>query len=349
MSNRYDRDYSSDDFGRRDDREGQLGYRHEDEDREYGQRSDLRSGRFGESNARPNRDQDYRSAQNRDHYRDANSYRDPSRDNRFNDRRFSGRDENREGSYYPYSSNSGWNRQNEQYSQNRNQGSYFGPDRNNQDRFNQDRYNQDRYNQDRVRGIYQEQVWTRDPSSGNLYGYEYSTRVPASSYDSSYRDADRWSDRRDDNQGRRDWTSNTRKESWESRRGPSQFGKGPKGYIRSDERIREDVCDRLSEDDEVDASEITVTVSNGEVRLEGTVMDRHSKHRAEDIAESVSGVRDVSNHLRTRKGFFQELGDKLSGDDDNEHRGHAGSGTRNSPSGSAPKSNVAATGTTGNR
>ena len=86
-----------------------------------------------------------------------------------------------------------------------------------------------------------------------------------------------------------------------SPRSSGHSGKGPKGYTRSDERIREDVSDRLSDDDEVDASDITVTVSNAEVRLEGSVSDRHSKHRAEDIAESVSGVRDVSNHLRTRK------------------------------------------------
>src|SRR6187431_1632181 len=50
-------------------------------------------------------------------------------------------------------------------------------------------------------------------------------------------------------------------------------GKGPKGYKRPDHRIREDVCDRLSDDDELDASEITVTVKDGEVTLEGTVND----------------------------------------------------------------------------
>jgi len=65
------------------------------------------------------------------------------------------------------------------------------------------------------------------------------------------------------------------------------------------------------------------------------VNDRHSKHRAEDVAESVSGVKEVSNHLRARKTLFKELGDKISGDDDAEHQGHRGSGTRNSPAGGA--------------
>jgi hypothetical protein len=91
----------------------------------------------------------------------------------------------------------------------------------------------------------------------------------------------------------------------------------------------------------VDASEISVSVKEGEVVLEGTVADRYLKHRAEDIVESVSGVRDVENHLRTRKNFIQELGDKLTGDDELEHHGHSGSGTRNSPSAPAPRSSRA--------
>lgn len=42
-------------------------------------------------------------------------------------------------------------------------------------------------------------------------------------------------------------------------------GKGPKGYQRSDERIKEDVCDRLSDDDYLDASDIDVQVTGHEV------------------------------------------------------------------------------------
>jgi hypothetical protein len=57
-------------------------------------------------------------------------------------------------------------------------------------------------------------------------------------------------------------------------------GRGPKGYIRSDERIREDVSDRLEQHGEIDATEIEVRVSNGEVTLEGTVEDRRTKRMA---------------------------------------------------------------------
>jgi Ni/Co efflux regulator RcnB len=75
-------------------------------------------------------------------------------------------------------------------------------------------------------------------------------------------------------------------------------GRGPKGWQRSDERIREDVNERLTDHPHIDASEIEVKVSNGEITLTGTVEDRQSKRLAEDIADSVSGVREVHNQLR---------------------------------------------------
>ena len=74
-------------------------------------------------------------------------------------------------------------------------------------------------------------------------------------------------------------------------------GRGPKGYQRSDERIREDVCDRLTCDPEVDASDLTVQVQSGDVTLEGTVDDRWMKRRAEDCIADVPGVRQVHNRL----------------------------------------------------
>lgn len=77
--------------------------------------------------------------------------------------------------------------------------------------------------------------------------------------------------------------------------------RGPKGYRRSDERIREDVSDRLAAQDELDPSDIEVTVSNGEVTLTGTVQGRHEKFLAEEIADDVSGVNEVHNQLRVRR------------------------------------------------
>jgi hypothetical protein len=90
---------------------------------------------------------------------------------------------------------------------------------------------------------------------------------------------------------------------WNRGRGTSDwrvghYGKGPKGYTRSDDRLREDVSDRLTEDPEIDASGLTVTVKEAEITLDGTVPERHMKRRAEDIAEGVMGVRQVHNRLR---------------------------------------------------
>ncbi|HUQ04121.1 MAG TPA: BON domain-containing protein [Kofleriaceae bacterium] len=82
--------------------------------------------------------------------------------------------------------------------------------------------------------------------------------------------------------------------------GGGHRGKGPSGYARSDERIREEVCDALSDDDHVDASNIEIQVKNGEVTLSGTVPDRRSKRMAEDCIEHVRGVKDVTNNIRVQ-------------------------------------------------
>jgi hypothetical protein len=80
--------------------------------------------------------------------------------------------------------------------------------------------------------------------------------------------------------------------------GGPHAGRGPRGYQRSDERIREDVCDALCEHGYIDASEIEVVVAGGEVTLTGTVRERPQKRLAEDAVEQVPGVRDVHNQLR---------------------------------------------------
>ena len=95
------------------------------------------------------------------------------------------------------------------------------------------------------------------------------------------------------------WSDDNRTES-RQQQGPG-WGRGPKGYQRSDARILEDVCDRLMYSD-VDAGEIEVRVENGEVTLSGSVRDRGDKRRAEDVAEEVSGVRDVHNNIRVHRG-----------------------------------------------
>lgn len=82
------------------------------------------------------------------------------------------------------------------------------------------------------------------------------------------------------------------------------YGRGPKGYRRSDERIREDICDRLMTHPDIDASDIDVEVSDGIISLMGTTEDRHEKRLAELIAEDVVGVDDVDNRLKVRHGVW---------------------------------------------
>lgn len=109
----------------------------------------------------------------------------------------------------------------------------------------------------------------------------------------------------------------------------SHRGKGPKNYTRSDDRIKEDVCDHLSDEGSLDASEIEVEVSEREVTLSGTVDSRQAKRRAEDCAEDVSGVRHVQNNLR--------VSDQRTSGEQSRQSSSSASGSSESRTGSANK------------
>jgi hypothetical protein len=82
-------------------------------------------------------------------------------------------------------------------------------------------------------------------------------------------------------------------------RGP-YYGRMPQGYTRSDERIREDVCERLAHG-HIDPSNVSVKAENGVVTLEGTVSSRHDKFHVEELVDGVLGVKEVDNRLRVRR------------------------------------------------
>ena len=115
-------------------------------------------------------------------------------------------------------------------------------------------------------------------------------------------------------------------------------GRGPKGYTRSDQRIEEDVNERLSDDYYLDASDIEVSVQGGTVTLSGEVEDREAKRRAEDIAEFCSGVRQVQNNIKVKSGGLTGwlFG---NGADESENRGtgEGSSSTQNTTSGASSK------------
>jgi hypothetical protein len=80
-----------------------------------------------------------------------------------------------------------------------------------------------------------------------------------------------------------------------------KLGRGPKGYRRSDDRIKEEVCERIARAG-IDADEVEVKVEKAEVTLTGTVNTRDEKRWLEDLAEDVYGVDEVHNQLRTNRG-----------------------------------------------
>ncbi len=75
-------------------------------------------------------------------------------------------------------------------------------------------------------------------------------------------------------------------------------GRGPRNFRRTDGRLHDEICELLTSDDQIDASEVEVSVVDGDVLITGTVETLDLKHLAEDIAFRVSGVLDVTNQLR---------------------------------------------------
>jgi osmotically-inducible protein OsmY len=71
-----------------------------------------------------------------------------------------------------------------------------------------------------------------------------------------------------------------------------------RAYRRTDERIRDDVCERLAHSNAVDPSDVSVDVRDGIVTLEGSVPQRPMRYALEDIAARCMGVVDVDNRVR---------------------------------------------------
>lgn len=107
--------------------------------------------------------------------------------------------------------------------------------------------------------------------------------------------------------GEQGWQGNQTR-SWDQQPNQQRFERGPKGYKRSDDRIKEDVSDRISQLQHVDSSDVEVEVKEGEVTLTGTVPNRVMKWQLENLVESIGGVTDVNNMLRIRRegGFMQQ-------------------------------------------
>ncbi|HVC30384.1 MAG TPA: BON domain-containing protein [Steroidobacteraceae bacterium] len=77
-----------------------------------------------------------------------------------------------------------------------------------------------------------------------------------------------------------------------------RYPPGPKGYQRSDERLREDISERLMQARYIDSSDVTVEVAGAKVVLAGTVPERRMKHAIEDLVDACPGVQDIDNRIR---------------------------------------------------
>lgn len=104
------------------------------------------------------------------------------------------------------------------------------------------------------------------------------------------------------------WSSDYGRSSYGGSSGQGgHYGRGPRNYKRSDQRIEEDINEQLTRHHDIDATDVEVEVRNGEVTLKGMVDDRHAKRMAEDCAEQVSGVKQVHNMLRVEQRQDQNL------------------------------------------
>jgi hyperosmotically inducible protein len=66
----------------------------------------------------------------------------------------------------------------------------------------------------------------------------------------------------------------------------------------ADDKIYDQVRQRLANDPDVKGAGFQVTVKNGAVTIEGSVRDSRGKEKAEKIAKKVKGVTSVNNQLK---------------------------------------------------
>lgn len=122
----------------------------------------------------------------------------------------------------------------------------------------------------------------------------------------------------------------------------SYRGMGPQSYTRPDDRIRDDVYEKLTDSDEIDARSIMVDVNQGNVTLTGTVPERRMRYAAEDLVEGCMGVANINNQLKVQgRESESTTGSSLSGSSS-----MMGSSTTGSSTSALGASGTTATGTT---
>ena len=99
----------------------------------------------------------------------------------------------------------------------------------------------------------------------------------------------------------------------------------------------------MTDDPDIDASEISIDVTSQVVKLTGTVDDRSVKYEVEELIERCGGVKDIDNQLRVRSGSSQSS--QLRSGGSTEAAGTYGSGTGQSASQSTKEGSSSLSGT----
>ena len=76
--------------------------------------------------------------------------------------------------------------------------------------------------------------------------------------------------------------------------------RGPKGWVRSDAAILDELCERIVRAG-IDASALAVSVERGEVTLEGDLETREERRWVVDLAERILGVTGIDAVIRVRE------------------------------------------------
>lgn len=78
--------------------------------------------------------------------------------------------------------------------------------------------------------------------------------------------------------------------------------RGSVGTSAADQRIQDDVCERLAQLPDLDPTDVVVMVHDGRVTLEGTIPAGYMHPRIADLANDVEGVVQVDNRVRVQLG-----------------------------------------------
>ncbi len=100
------------------------------------------------------------------------------------------------------------------------------------------------------------------------------------------------------NPGENTWGEEQFQAERREEQGRRQANSGPRARRKSDESLRQEIRDILTADPELEATDIEVEVEGGAVTLRGAVVDSDARLLAEELVDSLAGVREVHNRLR---------------------------------------------------